>query len=150
MVINALFAFAHFVAVFGIFGTLFFECLTMSKTPTYVEARRIQLCDRWYGIFAGAVLVVGLLRVHYFEKGKTFYAASPFYHAKLTLFVIIGLLSIYPTVRFIKWRKETRQGLAPQVSGQEHRRIMLILRAELVLLLGMALCASLMARAVGL
>ena len=73
MVISAAFAFFHFLAVFGIFATVFLEWQTMSSTPTYAEARRIQLCDKWFGIFAGVVLVVGFLRVFYFEKGKAFY-----------------------------------------------------------------------------
>jgi putative membrane protein len=150
MVINALFAFVHFAAVFGIFSTVFYELLTMSRAPSLAEAQRIQLCDRWYGISAGLVLVVGLLRVWYFEKGPAFYQANGFFHAKMTLFIIVGLLSIYPTMRFIRWRQQTRQGQPPVVSEQEYRRIVLILRTELALLLGMALCASLMARAVGM
>ena len=64
--------------------------------------------------------------------------------------MLVGLLSIYPTVRFIKWGAQTKQGLAPVVPAAEYARIMLMLRGELVLLLGMALCASLMARGVGL
>jgi putative membrane protein len=150
MVIRSLFAFLHFLAVFGIVATVFLEWQTMSSAPTFAEARRIQVSDRWFGVFAMAVLVVGLLRVFYFEKGKAFYASSPFFHAKLTLFVLVGLLSIYPTIRFIKWGAQTKQGLAPVVSAVEYKRIMLMLRAELVLLLGVALCASLMARGVGL
>lgn len=150
MVINALFAFVHFAAVFGIVSTVFYELVTMSRAPSLADARRIQLCDRWYGISAGVVLVVGLLRVYYFEKGAAFYAANVFFHAKMTLFIIVGLLSIYPTVRFIKWRQQTRQGQPPVVSEQEYKRIVLILRTELALLLGMALCASLMARAVAM
>ena len=150
MVINALFAFIHFAAVFVIFGTVLFELVTMSRTPSLADAQRIQACDRWYGISAVVVLVAGVLRVLYFEKGVAYYGHSPFFHAKMTLFVIVGLLSIYPTVRFIKWRAQTRQGQAPVVSEEEYKRIVLILRAELVLLLGVALCASLMARAVGM
>lgn len=150
MINSALFAFLHFLAVFGIFATVFFEWQTMSRAPTHAEARRIQVCDRWFGIFAAVVLVVGFLRVFYFEKGQAFYFSNPVFHAKLTLFVLVGLLSIYPTVRFIKWGAQTKQGLAPIVPAAEYARIMLMLRAELVLLLGMALCASLMARGVGL
>jgi len=149
MVISAVFAFLHFFAVFGIFGTVFLEWQTMSPNPSYAEAKRIQRCDRWYGIFAVLVLIVGFFRVYYFEKGYSFYTASPFFHAKLTLFVLVGLLSIYPTVRFIKWRPQTGKGQAPVVSAQEYRRVINVLRAELLLLLGVALCASLMARAVG-
>jgi len=150
MVMPAVFAFLHFLAVFGIFATVFLEWQTMSGAPTYAEARRIQISDRWFGVFALVVLAVGFLRVFHFEKGKAFYVSSPFFQAKLALFVLVGLLSIYPTIRFIKWNAQTKQGVAPVVSASEYGRIMLMLRAELVLLLGVALCASLMARGVGL
>jgi len=150
MTTNAFFAFLHFLAVFGVFATIFLQWQTLSPAPTRAEALRIQRCDRWYGMFALLLLVVGLLRVYYFEKGSAFYFTNPFFNAKLALFVLVGLISIYPTVRFIKWRAQTRQGAAPITSADEHRRILWVLRAELVLLLVAALCASLMARGVGL
>jgi putative membrane protein len=150
MVIGATFAFLHFLAVFGIFSTVFLEWQTMSPSPTVAEARRIQVCDRWFGIFSGVLLIVGFMRAYFFEKGPAFYFSNPFFNAKLMLFLAVGLLSIYPTVRFIKWRAQTKQGLAPNVSAVEHRRIMAVLQVELVLLLGAALCASLMARGIGL
>ncbi|HVY24029.1 MAG TPA: DUF2214 family protein [Steroidobacteraceae bacterium] len=123
MITNALFSFARFIAVFGIVDTLCFERLTMSRTPTFEEARRLQHCDGWYGIFAVAVLIAGFLRVFHFEKGSEFYFANPFFHAKLDLFAVIGVLSIYPSIRFVKWRAQKR--------------------------LGMALCACFMARGIG-
>lgn len=150
MVGSALLAFVHFVAVFGIFGTVFLEWQTMSRSPSYPEARRIQRCDLWYGILAGAVVIVGFLRVYYFEKGHAFYMAKPFFRAKLAPFVLAGILSIDPTMRFVKWRPQTRNGQAPAISEREYVRIMNVLRAELVLLPGVALCASLMSRGVGL
>jgi putative membrane protein len=150
MVIGASFAFLHFVAVFGIVSAIALEWQTMSRNPSYAEARRLQRCDQWYGIFALVVLIVGFLRVFYFEKGPAFYMASPFFQAKIALFILVGLLSIYPTMRFRKWRPHTSKGEAPAISEEEYRRIMLFLRTELVLLLGVALCASLMSRAVGL
>ncbi|HEX2539830.1 MAG TPA: DUF2214 family protein [Caldimonas sp.] len=147
---SALFAFLHFVAAFGIAAVVFLEWWTMSPAPTHAEAVRLQASDRWYGILAALVLVVGVLRVLYFEKGREFYLGNPVFHAKLGLFLVVGLLSIYPTVRFIKWRAQTRQGLAPTVSAREYGLIMLMLRAEVVLLVGVLLCASLMARGIGL
>ena len=147
---SSAFAFVHFVAVFGIFATIFLQWQTMSASPTLADARRIQISDRWYGILAGVVLVVGFLRVYFFEKGTDFYVGNPFFYAKLTLFALVGLLSIYPTVRYLKWRAQTRQGLAPVVAAGEYKWIALALRVELVLLLAMAVCASLMARGVGL
>ena len=149
MTISALFAFLHFLAVFAVVATVFLVWQTMSRTPTLAEARRIQVADRWFGLFAMMVLVVGFLRVYYFEKGAAFYSSNPFFRAKLALFIGVGLLSIYPTIRFIKWRAQTSQGTAPVVGESEYRRIVVMLRLELVLLLAMALCASLMARGVG-
>ena len=147
---SALFSFLHFVAVFGIVGTLAVEWTTLSEAPTWREARRMQGCDRWYGLFAMLLLAVGFLRVYYFEKGPKFYFANPFFHAKLTLFVAIGLLSIYPTVRFIKWRKQMIDGKAPLVAVAEFKAIRAVLVLELVLVAGIVLCAALMARGVGL
>ena len=147
--ISALFAFLHFLAVFGIFAAVFLQWRTMSRTPTFAEARRIQASDRVYGMLAIVVLVVGFLRVYHFEKGKAFYAANPFFQSKLMLFLGVGLLSIYPTIRFLKWRVRTKQGLAPVLAANEYKSIVAVLGIELLLLLATALCASLMARGVG-
>ena len=147
---SALLAFLHFVAAFGIAAVVFLEWQTMSPAPTLAEARRLQACDRWYGVFAVLVLAVGYLRVMHFEKGRDFYLGNPVFQAKLGLFLVVGLLSIYPTVRFLKWRAQTRHGAPPAVSKREHDLIMLMLRAEMAVLVGVVLCASLMARGIGL
>jgi len=147
--ISALFAFFHFVAVFGIFAAVVLQWQTISPTPTLAEAKRIQISDRWFGILAAVVLIVGFLRVYQFEKGKAFYASNPFFRAKLAIFLIVGLLSIYPTIRYLKWRAQTKQGLAPVLAANEYEAIVALLRVEVVLLLATAGCASLMARGVG-
>jgi putative membrane protein len=148
--VSALFSFLHFAAVFGIVGTLVIEWATLTESPTYREARLLQVCDRWYGIFAVLILVVGFLRVFYFDKGSAYYFSNPFFLAKLGLFVVVGLLSIYPTVRFIKWRAQMSDSKSPVVSNSEYRTLRSILRLELVLLLAIVFCAALMARGVSL
>lgn len=148
--LSSLFSFLHFVAAFGIASTLVAEWATFSASPTLREARLIQQYDRWYGISAGVVLIVGFLRVFYFEKGSAFYFGNPFFHAKVGLFLAIGLLSIYPTIRFIKWRAGMADGKAPVVAASEYRTIRTLLRLEVVLLAALVLCAAFMARGVGL
>ncbi|MED5621047.1 DUF2214 family protein [Ideonella sp. BN130291] len=150
MLANALVAYAHFVAAFGIAATLFFEWFTYSRNLTAREARRLVLADRWYGVFAAALLVAGFTRAALFEKGWSFYAQSPLFHAKLTLFILIGLLSVYPTIRFLKWGPDLKAGRAPQVTDTQHRMISSSLNAEIVLLVPLLLCASLMAKGVGM
>jgi putative membrane protein len=148
MLINSLFAYLHFLAAFGIFATLFYEWLTFNKNLTYAEARKIQKCDLWYGILAGVILVVGFLRVVYFEKGSGFYFSSPFFLIKLGLFLAVGLISIYPTMKFIAWRKDTRQDKSPTISEQDFSRISLVLNVEMIMLIALILSASLMARGI--
>lgn len=150
MLAKSLIASLHFIAAFGIAATLFFEWFTFSRTPTLAEAKRIVMADRWYGLFAMALLVVGFVRALHFEKGWSYYAHSPFFHLKLTLFVLVGLLSIYPTVRFIRWGSAIKAGQAPTVSDTDYTRISRLLSAQMLLLVGILLSASLMANGAGL
>ena len=56
------------------------------------------------GIAAGVLLVVGLVRVVWLEKGAAYYFANHAFLTKLTLFIVVGLLSIVPTLEFLSWR----------------------------------------------
>jgi putative membrane protein len=149
MLTSSIVAYLHFVFAFGIVATLFFEWMTFSRAPTLQEARRLAAADRWYGLFAMGLLVVGGLRAASFGKGWEFYAHNGFFHLKLTLFVVIGLLSIYPTVRFIRWRPELKAGRAPQVSEAQYRIVARCLGAQMLLLAVLLASASLMAHGVG-
>lgn len=149
MTTSALIAFLHFTAAFGLVATVFFEWLTFSRTPTLVEARRLAKADRWYGISAAVLLVVGFSRAGFFEKGWSFYAHSPFFRLKLTLFLVMGLLSIVPTVRFFRWRAELQAGHAPVVTEAQFKRVSSCLALQLIVLLPLLASASLMAHGVG-
>jgi len=149
MLAKSLIAYLHFLSAFGIVATLFYEWFTFSRTPTALEAKRLALADRWYGIFATLILVVGFTRAASFEKGWSFYLHSPFFHLKLTLFILIGLISIYPTIRFIRWRPDIQAGRAPTVTDAQFKLISRSLAAEMILLVALLLCASLMANGVG-
>ena len=148
--VSALLAALHFVAAFGVAAAVFGEWLTLSRTPTYLDARRIQRCDALYGLSALAVTAAGLLRVYYFEKGSGFYVANPVFLLKIAAFATAGVLSIYPTMRFIGWRTATRAGQAPTLSDREFVLLSRILRLELALLIVMVVCASFMAKGFGL
>jgi putative membrane protein len=148
MLANSFIAFLHFAFAFGVVATLFFEWFTFTQTPTVQEARRLARADQLYGFFAMAVLVVGGLRVFYFEKGWDFYRATPFFHLKLTLFVLIGLLSIYPTISFARWRAALKAGQAPVVGDAQYKLISRLLSVQMVLLVLMVLSASLMAQGI--
>src|SRR6201999_1236588 len=105
---SALMAFLHHLAAFTVVGSLAVEVALFKPPLTVAQARRLQRADQIFGASAGVVLVVGLLRVIYFEKGAGYYFTNAFFLTKFSLFILAGLLSIYPTMLFISWGKALR------------------------------------------
>ena len=147
---SAIMAFLHHLAAFTLVGVLIYEHTAFRKEMSIAEARRLQRMDMLYGISAAILLVVGLLRVFNFEKGASFYAQNWFFWTKMIGFALAGLLSIYPTVRFVSWNKSFANNQAPEISDTEFARIKLILRLELLGIVIIILSAAMMARGVGM
>ena len=145
----ALAAFLHHVAAFGIAAALVAEFALLRNALTPRSARQVQLADLAFGIAAGVVLVIGFFRVFYLEKGSAYYFHSAPFIVKVAIFAVIGIASIYPTVEFLSWGKDLRQGRVPKVSERKMRAIRAIIHWELAGLVLMILCAALMARGVG-
>ena len=143
-------AFLHHVFAFTLVACLIYEFIAFRKGMSIEEARRIQRVDIAFGVSAGLLLVVGLLRVFLFEKGINFYINSPFFWVKLTAFVIVGLLSIDPTIRYIRWNKSLSENRAPEISESEYKRTRLILWLEVIGVLVILLAAPMMARGIGM
>ena len=147
---SAIMAFLHHLAAFTLVGTLIYEHTAFRKDITFAEARRLQRMDLVYGISAGVVLIIGLLRVFYFEKGAPFYAQNLFFWTKMAGFALVALLSIYPTIRFLSWNKFFAKNQVPEISDQDAARIKLILRLEMFAIAVILLSAALMARGIGM
>src|SRR5262249_25463668 len=146
---TSFFAFLHHVAAFALAGSLAVEFALIRTELSAASARKLQVADIAFGVSSGVVLVVGLLRVFYFEKGASYYLHSVPFIAKLALFAVVGLLSIYPTVEFRSWRKVLKQSSAPNVAPGRLRTLRTIIHWELIGVVLILLCAALMARGVG-
>ncbi|HSA90405.1 MAG TPA: DUF2214 family protein [Burkholderiales bacterium] len=139
---SAIFAFLHHLAAFAVVAAITVEFVLIRDELNARTVRRLAAADAVLGLSAGVLLVVGLLRVFYFEKGAAYYFANGAFIAKLALFVLVALLSIYPTVKFLSWRKRAPDPAAvPAI-----RRILHLELAGVVLIL---LAAALMAKGVG-
>src|SRR5262245_36278970 len=146
----ALFAFLHHVAAFTLFAALVLELVLIRDDLTAARARKIQIADMILGISAGVLIVVGLLRVFHFEKGAAYYFHTWTFIAKLSLFAIVGLLSIVPTIEFLSWRKDVQQAKAPGVAAAKMRTLRMIIHLELLAVVVIILMAALMAKGIGL
>jgi putative membrane protein len=149
MYIPALMAFLHHLSAFTVVGTLVAEVVLFKPPLSVAQARRLQRTDTIFGISAGALLVVGLLRVVYFEKGAGYYFADAFFLTKLIAFVAASIISIYPTVLFLSWSKALKQGVQPEMSVTQIRRARLCLMLELTAIVVILFCAPFMARGFG-
>ena len=150
MITTALMAFLHHILAFTLTACLVYEFIAYRKNMSIAEIRRIQRTDLVYGISAGLLLLVGLLRVFFFEKGPNFYMNNPFFWVKLTAFLVVALLSIDPTIRYIRWNQTLRQNEVPEISEPEYRRTRLLLWLEVIGIAVILLAAPLMARGVGM
>lgn len=143
------FAFLHHAAAFVLFACLVVELVTLREELTVNGARRLLRADMVYGMSAGVLLVVGLARVVYFEKGAAYYFGNWAFLAKLGLFILVGLLSVYPTIRFMSWRKAVRQSQVPQVDAAALRTLRRIVHLEVAAAMLILLFAAMMARGAG-
>ncbi len=140
-----IFRYLHFIAIFGIVGTLVSEHLLLKPEITRSEIGRLAKIDAFYGLSALALLGVGLtLWFGGVGKPAEFYSKNWIFHTKLTCFAAIGLLSIYPTIYFIKNRKGDKNEVV-----RVPKSIFWLLRLELLLLFIIPLLAGLMSRGVG-
>src|SRR6185437_4266885 len=136
MYLHAIMAFLHHVAAFTLVTTLGVEVALFKPPMSAIQARRIIITDTLFGVSATALLIVGLLRVFFFEKGAAYYFHDAFFVTKLSLFVIAALISIYPTVLYLSWRKPLKSGALPEVSDTQRKRARMCLMLELTAVLG--------------
>ncbi len=101
---DLLFAIGHHLLIFALAGIIAYEFAVVRQTMTAADITRVGAVDLWYGILAGLILIVGFARANYAAKGWAYYAHNHFFWAKIICFAIVGLLSIWPTIQFIRWR----------------------------------------------
>lgn len=142
---DALLASLHHLAVFALVAVVVAE-LVLASAPALDLPRLRQLgrLDSAYGALAVVVLLIGGARVVHGLKGWAFYSGNPMFWAKLGAFAAVGLLSIVPTVRILRWRKA---GKLPDAAALASLRGWLW--GEVLLLALIPIFAVLMARGVG-
>jgi putative membrane protein len=145
MTLEIFLRYIHFLCIFAIVGALVSEHLLLQKSLTRREIARLAAIDSVYGIAALILVAAGLtLWLGSVGKPSVVYSKNWIFHAKLTVFVAIGLLSIVPTVFFTRNRKGN-----PDEVVTVPARVFMMLRLELLLLVIMPLLAGLMAHGVG-
>lgn len=143
---STLFAFLHHLCAFTLVAAVAIEFTLIRQELTLSSARRLLATDLVLGVAAGLLLVIGLLRVFFFEKGAAYYWHSHAFLTKFSLFVIVALLSIIPTREFLSWRGAISAGQAPVLEAAKRKRVTMVIHIELAAIAIIVLCAAIMAR----
>jgi putative membrane protein len=149
MIAEALGAYAHFLSIFTMVSLLAAEAALYRQRMPSATLTLLRRLDLGYGIAAGAVIVTGLLRVFFLAKGPAFYNANPVFWVKMALFVLVGLMSVPPTIHYIRTAKASGGGEIV-IPERSFRRIRSHLWGQLALFTLIPLAATLMARGIGL
>lgn len=105
MLANSIITYIHILAAFVIGASLVVELVLLKKQMSVKQVKLLAKADLFYGIGALVVLAMGVLKFIYYGKGAIYYMTNGIFILKISIFLVIGLLSIYPTVVFLKFRK---------------------------------------------
>jgi putative membrane protein len=144
MLLDATLAIVHHLAVFSLAAALAAQAAILSMPLQASRLRALGRIDGLYGLAAVIALSAGLSRAIFGSKGWAFYSANPLFWSKLGLFILIGLISIVPTVRFFRWRKA-----GTDVSEPQRVNTRTLVAAQLIALFALPVLAALMARGIG-
>ena len=149
MWLDAFLAYLHFTAIFILFAFLSTEVMMLKRALDAAAVRLLGRVDVWYFGAAIGVLVTGLLRLVFGAKGADFYVQSWPIYVKIGLFLGVALVSVKPTLAFIRWRRQLDHDAAWQVPADELARVRRRVMIELHLAAMIPIFAVIMARGLG-
>ncbi|MEM9481563.1 MAG: DUF2214 family protein [Verrucomicrobiota bacterium] len=135
----------HFISILLLAAALIGQLFFLRRRMTRSAIRDLQHLDILYALSVVVVLATGFAQWFWVGKSAEFYSNNPVFHVKITLFLIIGVISAYPTIFFARNKKGV-----PAEEVAVPALLHWSVRTEVILLIAMPLLASLMARGVGL
>lgn len=146
MMIDLILTIAHHLAVFTLVGVFAAEFALLRPGLSGPRIGQLARLDAAYGAVAGLVIVVGILRVLFGASGWEYYVASHAFWSKMGAFLIMGLLTIPPTLAIRQWLTAFKAdaGYSPDAASVARNRRYLHIQAGFLLLI--PIFAALMAR----
>jgi putative membrane protein len=144
IVIESLVRSVHFTGIAALIATLAIQNVLMRPSLNREELQRLVRVDALYGLSALVTLSAGLTLWLWVGKSSAFYSQNPLFLAKIGLFAVIGVLSLWPTRFLLRARKPNSENTHIPNS------VRLIKRVELLMFWSLPFLATAMARGLGL
>lgn len=136
----------HYVAIMMMAGTAVAELYLLKLTPSRENVRLLPRIDRFYGITASLVFITGILRMYHGGKGADWYWSNGLMHGAITAFAVAAIVSIVPTVRYLRWSRHVENALP---AADDFRKTRILIHVQLTLLTLVALLITLVAKGYG-
>lgn len=149
MTTDLILAILHHLLVFSLAAILAVESVTVRRDLSSGAIRLLGRIDGSYGIVATLIVIVGFGRVFFGLRGWEYYIYYWAFWAKMAAFVMVGLLSIPPTLRFIAWNRALSGDGAFRVPEMELASVQRYIRAEIGFFVLILVFAATMARGIG-
>lgn len=146
MVDYILIRYLHFISICTMIACLFLEYFLLKKQNNRNEITTLWKIDGIYGVSSISTLTAGFLLWFVVGKPASFYENSYLIWGKIGLFLIVGILSIVPTIFFFRERTKDREG-SEQVDVPVKLKKYIL--AELILLFLIPVLAVFMAQGYG-
>lgn len=149
MDIDLILAIAHHIAVFSLVAIFAVEFALVRPGLAGPGLKQLGRIDGAYGAVAGIVIIVGIIRVIFGASGWDYYAGNHMFWGKMAAFLLMGLLSIPPSMAIRRWAKglaESKSYTPPTAEIAASRRFIHLQAGFLVLI---PIFAAAMARGYG-
>ena len=140
---------AHHLAVFSLVAIFAAEFALVRQGLGGARLRQLARLDQAYGAVAVLVIAVGILRVWFGGIDPWYYLGNHAFWGKMAAFLVMGLLTIQPTLAIRRWLKAAEgvdDYIVPAAEIGTSRRFVHLQAAVLVLI---PLFAAAMARGYG-
>jgi putative membrane protein len=149
MWLDAILAYLHFTAMFLLFAFLTVQVILIRQPLDMRTVRLLGRMDILYFSSAMATLVTGLLRATVGAKGADFYFNSWPIYAKIALFLAVAVVSVKPTMTFIRWKRMHERDAAWQVPPDEQAAMRRLIMVEVHVAALIPVFAVIMSRGLG-
>lgn len=149
MDLNLILACAHHLGVFTLVGLFAAEFALLRPGLSGARLGQLARIDAAYGGVAGLVIVIGIIRVVWGGVDPMYYIGNHAFWGKMAAFLVMGLLTIPPTMAIRRWVK-AGEGIAefsPSAKEIAANRRFIHLQAGVLLLI--PIFAAAMARGYG-
>lgn len=142
-------AILHHLLVFALFSIFAVQMTLVRPGLEASTVSRLARLDGAYGGLAMAVIIVGFARAIFGLKGWDYYSSYWVFWAKVGAFLLVGLLSVPPTLRFRRWLGAARADASYIVPDDEVGVVRTWLGREGLVLLLIPILAAMLARGIG-